>query len=80
MEEEVRRHRQGFDLIARQRLAGALQAKATEDPSILMGGAGTPAAAAEETAADEAPEAEAAASDDAPASEETTEATESTQA
>jgi large subunit ribosomal protein L10 len=41
------------------RLAGALQAKATEDPSILKGGAGTPAPAAEEApaAADEAPEA-----------------------
>ncbi len=62
------------------RLAGALESKAQQDPTILKGGAGTPAAAAEETAADEAPEAEAAASDDAPASEETTEATESTQA
>ena len=30
------------------RLAGALQAKATEDPSILRGGAGTPAPAAQE--------------------------------
>ena len=30
------------------RLAGALQAKATEDPSILRGGAGTPAPAAED--------------------------------
>jgi large subunit ribosomal protein L10 len=41
------------------RLAGALQAKATEDPSILKGGAGTPAPAAEEApaAADEASEA-----------------------
>ncbi len=40
------------------RLAGALQAKAEQDPSILAGGAGTPAAA-EETpaAAEEAPEA-----------------------
>ena len=36
------------------RLAGALQAKAAEDPSILAGGAGTPVAA-EEAAADEAP-------------------------
>jgi large subunit ribosomal protein L10 len=43
------------------RLAGALQAKAEQDPSILAGGAGTPAAAAAEeeaptadTAADEA--------------------------
>ena len=32
------------------RLAGALEAKATEDPSILRGGAGTPAPAAEDTA------------------------------
>jgi large subunit ribosomal protein L10 len=31
------------------RLAGALQAKAEQDPSILQGGAGQPAAAAEET-------------------------------
>lgn len=41
------------------RLAGALQAKAQEDPSILAGGAGTPAAAEEapvaEAAAEEAP-------------------------
>ena len=38
------------------RLAGALQAKAEQDPSILAGGAGTPAAAEEEprSAADEA--------------------------
>ena len=52
------------------RLAGALQAKAEQDPSILQGGAGTPAAAeapaeaeapveaAEEAPADEAPAAE----------------------
>jgi large subunit ribosomal protein L10 len=39
------------------RLAGALQAKAAEDPSILAGGAGEPAAA-EEAAAVEAPVAE----------------------
>ncbi|WP_323792537.1 50S ribosomal protein L10 [Nocardioides sp.] len=59
------------------RLAGALEAKATEDPSILAGGAGTPApteeapAAAEETTeetpdtevADEAPEAAAESTD-----------------
>jgi large subunit ribosomal protein L10 len=42
------------------RLAGALQAKRSEeteqDPSILAGGAGTPAAAEEATAADEAAE------------------------
>ncbi|MCW2680340.1 MAG: ribosomal protein [Frankiales bacterium] len=36
------------------RLAGALQAKATEDPTILKGGAGTPAPAAEQAAAPEA--------------------------
>ncbi len=48
------------------RLAGALQAKAEQDPSILAGGAGTPAepaaeeaAVAEETATEETPEAEA---------------------
>jgi large subunit ribosomal protein L10 len=43
------------------RLAGALEAKAQEDPSILAGGAGTPAAAEEapaEAAAEEAPAAE----------------------
>ncbi len=62
------------------RVAGALEAKAQQDPTILKGGAGEPAAAAEDTATDEAPEADAAASDDAPASEETTEATESTEA
>ena len=44
------------------RLAGALQAKAEADPSVLKGGAGTPAAAAEETAdtVEAAPEATAA--------------------
>jgi large subunit ribosomal protein L10 len=36
------------------RLAGALEAKATEDPTILSGGAGTPAAV-EETPAEETP-------------------------
>jgi large subunit ribosomal protein L10 len=75
------------------RLAGALQAKAEQDPAILQGGAGEPAAEAteapvaeaaeetpaEDTPADEAPAAEPAA-DDAPASEESTEATESTEA
>lgn len=62
------------------RLAGALQAKAEQDPSILGGGAGEPAAApAEDTATDEAPAAPAAA-DDAPASEETTEAPEESSA
>ena len=45
------------------RLAGALQAKAEQDPSILAGGAGTP------VAAEEAPEAPAA--DEAPADEPT---------
>ena len=54
------------------RLAGALQAKAEQDPTILQGGAGEPVAVAEETAADAAP-------DDAPASTDT-EATESTEA
>ena len=51
------------------RLAGALEAKASEDPSILAGGAGTPAP--EAAAAEPAPEA-----DDAPAAaaEETSEA------
>ena len=67
------------------RLAGALQAKAEQDPTILKGGAGEPAAEAteapeaaaaeetpaEDTPADEAPVAEPAA-DDAPASEEST--------
>lgn len=52
------------------RLAGALQAKAAEDPSILAGGAGTPVAA-EEAAVDEAPVAETAEApaDEAPAEE-----------
>jgi len=53
------------------RLAGALQAKAEQDPTILKGGA----AATEEPTADEAPVAETVA-DDAPASEETSEAAE----
>ena len=51
------------------RLAGALQAKAEEDPSILAGGAGTPAAAEEATAADEAPADEAPAAEQAPEAE-----------
>ena len=65
------------------RLAGALQAKAEQDPSILAGGAGAPAAAeeapaaAEETPAEEATEAPA---EDAPAAEATDEAAESTDA
>ncbi len=64
------------------RLAGALEAKATEDPSILAGGAGTPAAAEEAPAADEAAPAEEAAptEDAAPAAEATDEAAETTDA
>ncbi|MCL8024574.1 50S ribosomal protein L10 [Nocardioides bruguierae] len=46
------------------RLAGALEAKAQEDPSILAGGAGTPAAAEEAPAAAEAPADEAPAASD----------------
>jgi large subunit ribosomal protein L10 len=38
------------------RLAGALQAKAEEDPSVLAGGAGTPAEAGDAPEATEAPE------------------------
>ena len=61
------------------RLAGALQAKAEQDPSILGGGAGEPAPATPEVAQDspveaapeESPEA---GTEDAPASAETTEA------
>jgi len=52
------------------RLAGALEAKATEDPSILRGGAGTPAPAAEDAPADATAEdapADATAEDAAPA-------------
>ncbi len=72
------------------RLAGALQAKAEQDPSILKGGAGEPAApadgttdATEDSAADEVPQdgpesteapVEDAAPEDAPAPEDTTEA------
>jgi large subunit ribosomal protein L10 len=59
------------------RLAGALQAKAEQDPSILAGGAGAPAAEAETT--DEAPTAEPETADEAPAEPESTEA-ESTEA
>ena len=60
------------------RLAGALRAKAEQDPSILAGGAGAPAA--EETPADEAP-AEPAAEATPEAAEESTEApAESTEA
>ncbi|MDO3394561.1 50S ribosomal protein L10 [Nocardioides sp. SOB44] len=46
------------------RLAGALESKAEQDPSILAGGAGTPAAAEEAPAAAEAP------ADEAPAAAE----------
>ncbi len=46
------------------RVAGALQAKAEQDPSILAGGAGTPAAA-EETPAEETPAEETPAETDA---------------
>ena len=71
------------------RVVGALQEKAEEDPSILAGGAGEPAAPAEDSTATEAPAQDAAPEDapaaeetpeDAPAAEETTEAPESTQA
>ena len=55
------------------RVAGALQSKATEDPSVLGGGAGTPAPAADTTDAPEAATDAAPAADEAPA-EETTEA------
>ncbi|GAA4813877.1 50S ribosomal protein L10 [Nocardioides caeni] len=48
------------------RLAGALEAKAQEDPSILAGGAGTPVAAEEAPAAAEAPADEAPAEEAAP--------------
>jgi large subunit ribosomal protein L10 len=54
------------------RLAGALQAKAEQDPSILGGGAGEPAPSVESTAVDDAAAPEAA--DEAPASDATDEA------
>ena len=65
------------------RVLGALQEKAQQDPSVLAGGAGTPApAAAEEAAEEEAPaqdaEAPATAEPEAPASEVADEATEET--
>jgi large subunit ribosomal protein L10 len=61
------------------RVVGALEAKAEQDPSILMRGAAEPAAV-EDSAATEAP-AEEAAPEDAPAAEDTTtEAPESTEA
>jgi large subunit ribosomal protein L10 len=59
------------------RLAGALEAKATEDPSILAGGAGTPAAVEEApAAAEETPEEAPAAATDASGDEATDEAPE----
>ena len=72
------------------RLAGALQAKAEQDPSILAGGAGVPAAAeeapeaaaaADEAPADEAPAAEEAPTEETPAAEaETSDEGEATEA
>src|SRR4051794_2859556 len=71
------------------RLAGALQAKAEQDPSILAGGAGTspvaaeeaPAAEATEAPADEAPAVEEAPAEEAPAAEaETSDEGEATEA
>ncbi|MDP2773431.1 MAG: 50S ribosomal protein L10 [Nocardioides sp.] len=57
------------------RLAGALQAKAEQDPSILAGGAGTPAAAEEAPAAEaDAPAEEAPADETEAAGDETPEA------
>jgi large subunit ribosomal protein L10 len=53
------------------RLAGALQAKAQEDPSILGGGAGTPAEAPEEAPEDASAEAPAETTEEAPAAEST---------
>ena len=60
------------------RLAGALQAKAEQDPSILAGGAGTPVAAEEapaaaEDAADETPADEASTDEQGATAEESTE-------
>ncbi|NYI99714.1 large subunit ribosomal protein L10 [Nocardioides thalensis] len=55
------------------RLAGALEAKAQEDPSILAGGAGTPVAAEEAPEAAAEPAADEAPADEAPAAEETAE-------
>lgn len=54
------------------RLVGALEAKAAQDPSILKGGAGTPAAPAEDVAPEDAPAPEDT-PEDAPATEETPE-------
>ena len=54
------------------RVVGALQSKAEQDPSILQGGAGEPAAPVEDTAADEASASDVA-PEDAPAAEDTPE-------
>jgi large subunit ribosomal protein L10 len=54
------------------RLAGALQAKAEQDPSILQGGAGTPAPAADEASEDTAAPAEDTTEEASPADSETT--------
>jgi len=69
------------------RLAGALQAKAEEDPSILAGGAGAASAepvaaeeAPEEAAADEQPAEAAAPADEAPATAETSDEGDTTEA
>jgi len=51
------------------RLAGALQAKAEQDPSILQGGAGTPAPAADEASEDTAAPAEDTTEEAAPAAD-----------
>jgi large subunit ribosomal protein L10 len=61
------------------RVAGALQAKAEQDPSILQGGAGTPAPA-EDTATEAAPAADTAAEEatEAPATDASAETTEET--
>jgi large subunit ribosomal protein L10 len=56
------------------RLAGALQAKAESDPTILAGGAGVPAAAEDAPAAGETEEAAPEATDEAPAADEAAEA------
>ena len=57
------------------RLAGALQAKAEQDPTILAGGAGTPVAAEETPAAEETEEVAPEATDEAPAETPSTEDT-----
>ena len=63
------------------RLAGALQAKAEQDPSILAGGAGTPAPTEDEAAAGETPEVADPGTDEAPAAEaETSDEGEATEA